>query len=40
MLLTGDDPARYDRKAAASGRPSLLGWVGGGGGGLILLGRF
>ena len=40
LLLTGDNPARYDRKSAASARPSLLGWVGGGGGGLVLLGRF
>jgi PEGA domain len=40
ILLTGDDPGRYDRKSASSGRPSLLGWVGGGGGGLLLLGRF
>jgi hypothetical protein len=38
--LTGDNPDRYDRKSASSGRPSLLGWAGGGGGGLILLGQF
>jgi hypothetical protein len=40
ILLTGDDPGRYDRKSASSGPPNLMGWVGGGGGGLMLLGRF
>jgi hypothetical protein len=40
VLLTGDDPNRYDRKSAASGRPTLLGWTTGSGGGVMLLGRF
>ena len=40
VLLTGDDPARYDRKSASSGRPTLLGWATGSSGGLMLLGRF
>ena len=40
LLLTGDDPGRYNRKSASSVRPTLLGWTTGSGGGLILLGRF
>jgi len=40
VLLTGDDPDRYDRKSAASGRPTLTGWANGSSGGLLLLGRF
>ena len=40
LLLTGDDPARYDRKTASSGRPTLTGWTNGSSGGLLLLGRF
>jgi hypothetical protein len=40
VLLTGDDPGRYDHKAASSSRPTLLGWTTGSGGGLMLLGRF
>ena len=40
VLLTGDDPGRYDRKSASSSRPTLLGWTTGSGGGLMLLGRF
>ena len=40
LLLTGDDPARYDRKTASSGRPTLMGWTTGSSGGLLLLGRF
>jgi hypothetical protein len=40
VLLTGDDPGRYDRKSASSGRPTLTGWANGSSGGLILLGRF
>ena len=40
VLLTGDDPGRYDRKSASSGRPTLTGWANGSSGGLMLLGRF
>ena len=40
VLLTGDDPGRYDRKSASSGRPTLTGWATGSSGGLLLLGRF
>jgi hypothetical protein len=41
LLLTNDDPDRYERKTASSSqRPTLMGWAGGGGGGLVLLGRF
>ncbi|HSY40416.1 MAG TPA: PEGA domain-containing protein, partial [Polyangia bacterium] len=40
VLLTGDDPSRYDRKSASSRRPTLLGWTTGSGGGLMLLGQF
>ncbi len=40
VLLTGDDPDRYDRKSAASGRPTLMGWATGSSGGVVLLGRF
>ena len=40
VLLTGDDPGRYDRKSASSRRPTLLGWTTGSGGGLMLLGQF
>jgi len=40
VLLTGDDPGRYDRKSASSGRPTLAGWATGSSGGLLLLGRF
>jgi hypothetical protein len=40
VLLTGDDPGRYDRKSASSRRPTLLGWSTGSGGGLMLLGQF
>ncbi|HLK93509.1 MAG TPA: PEGA domain-containing protein [Polyangia bacterium] len=40
LLLTNDDPGRYERKTAAAQRPTLMGWAGGGGGGLLLLGRF
>jgi hypothetical protein len=40
VLLTGDDPARYDRKSASSSRPTLMGWTTGSSGGLMLLGRF
>ena len=40
VLLTGDDPARYDRKSASSSRPTLTGWTNGSSGGLMLLGRF
>lgn len=40
VLLTGDDPDRYDRKTASSTRPSLMGWATGSGGGLVLFDRF
>ena len=40
VLLTGDDPARYDCKSASSSRPTLTGWTNGSSGGLVLLGRF
>ena len=40
VLLTGDDPGRYDRKSAASTRPTLSAWTNGSSGGLTLLGRF
>lgn len=40
LLLTNDDPDRYDRKTASSRRPALMGWTTGSGGGLLLLGRF
>ena len=40
LLLTNDDPAKYDRKTSSSTRPTLLGWTTGSGGGLTLLGRF
>ena len=40
VLLTGDDPGRYDRKSASSGRPTLMGWATGSSGGLMLLGQF
>ena len=40
VLLTGDDPARYDRKSASSRRPTFMGWATGSSGGLMLLGRF
>ena len=40
VLFTGDDPARYDRKSASSGRPTLMGWATGSSGGVMLLGRF
>ena len=40
LLLTGDDPGRYDRKSASSGRPTLMGWATGSSGGLMLLGQF
>ena len=33
VLLTGDDPGRYDRKSASSGRPTLMGWATGSSGG-------
>jgi hypothetical protein len=40
VLLTGDDPGRYDRKSASSSRPTVMGWATGSSGGLMLLGRF
>jgi hypothetical protein len=40
VLLTGDDPDRYDRKTASSGRPTLTGWATAGSGGLLLFDRF
>jgi PEGA domain len=40
LLLTNDDPNKYDRKTASSTRPTLLGWTTGSGGGLLLMGRF
>jgi hypothetical protein len=40
LLLTNEDPAKYDRKAASARRPTLLGWTTGTGGGLVLMGRF
>ncbi len=40
VLLTGDDPGRYDRKSASAGRPTLMGWATGSSGGLMLLGQF
>jgi hypothetical protein len=40
VLLTGDDPGKYDRKTASSSRPVLSGWTTGSGGGLTLIGRF
>jgi hypothetical protein len=40
LLLTNDDPAKYDRKTSSSDRPTLLGWTTGSGGGLLLMGRF
>ncbi len=40
VLLTGDDPGRYDHKSASSGHPTLLGWATGSSGGLMLLGQF
>ena len=40
VLLTGDNPGRYNRKSASSSRPTLTGWTNGSSGGLLLLGRF
>jgi hypothetical protein len=40
LLLTNDDPGKYDRKTSSMGRPTLLGWTTGSGGGLLLMGRF
>jgi hypothetical protein len=42
VLLTSDDPSKYDRKTASTSfeRPTLTGWTTGRGGGLLLLGRF
>ncbi|HEY6475347.1 MAG TPA: PEGA domain-containing protein [Polyangia bacterium] len=40
VLLTNDDPAKYDRRTSSAGRPTLLGWTTGSGGGLTLMGRF
>jgi hypothetical protein len=40
LLLTNDDPEKYDRKTSSARRPSLLGWTTGSGGGLVLTGRF
>ena len=40
VLLTGDDPGRYDRKSASSTRPTFSAWTTGSSGGLMLLGRF
>jgi hypothetical protein len=40
LLLTNDDPEKYDRKTSALYRPTLLGWTTSTSGGLTLLGRF
>jgi hypothetical protein len=40
LLLTGDDPDRYDRTAPERERLTASGWVGRGGGGLGLAGTF
>jgi hypothetical protein len=40
LLLTSDDPGKYDRKTSSTRRPTLLGWTTGSAGGLTLLGRF
>jgi hypothetical protein len=40
LLLTNDDPAKYERKTSSVRRPTLLGWTTGNGGGLLLMGRF